>query len=311
MRIVFGSPYRRQRGYGGYNSYNRGGRGLRLVLGGIIALIAIASYFFMASENPVTGKKERVGAYTPEDEVAMGYAAAPEMVQQMGGAKPRGNAKQQLVEEVGLALLDAPYAQGNKSLRQILEEKQVPWKFAFTLLEDDQTVNAFALPGGPVFITEALFDRLENEAQLAGVLGHEIGHVIERHGLERLASAQMMQGIAAGVGVAADDGSGSGYNAAVLAQTFGQLLQLGYSREAELESDGFGLAGMVAAGYDPREMIRVMEILRDASGGGGSGPEFMQTHPHPESRIEGVEKFVREKLPDGVPVELTKGRALR
>lgn len=284
---------------------------MRLIIGAVIALIAIGSYYFATSENPVTGKQERVGAYTPEEEVAMGYAAAPEMVRQMGGAKPPSSPEQRLVEEIGLRLLDAPYARDGKSLRQILEENDVPWEFRFTLLEDDQTVNAFALPGGPVFITEALFDRLENEAQLAGVLGHEVGHVIERHGLERLASAQMMQGIAAGVGVAAEDGSGRGYNAAVLAQTFGQMLQLGYSREAELESDQFGLAGLVAAGFDPREMVRVMEILHDATGGRGGAPEFMQTHPHPESRIEGIQKFVQERFPNGVPAELSKGRALR
>ncbi len=308
MRLRFGSPQRSRSSFGGAR---RGGSGvMRLVIAAVIALIAFGSYYFATSENPVTGKKERVGNVTESQEVAMGYAAAPQMVQQMGGAVPPNSEKQRLVDDIGNRLLDAPYSEG-RSVRQILEANDVPWRFTFTLLDDDQTVNAFALPGGPVFITEALFDRLENEAQLAGVLGHEIGHVIERHGLERIASANMYQQLAGAVAVAAEDGSGRGYNAAMLAQTFGQMFQLGYSREAELESDQYGLASLVAAGWDPREMVRVMEILRDASGGGGGAPEFMQTHPHPESRIEAIRKFVQERFPDGVPDELSTGRALR
>ena len=283
---------------------------LRLLVGVGIALFALASYYFATDTNPVTGREERVAGVSPDQEVQMGYAAAPEMVRQMGGQAPPNSPEQRFLEEVGNRLLSAPYRDG-KSIAQIMEENQVPWRFSFTLIADDQTVNAFALPGGPVFMTRALLSRLENEAQVAGVLGHEIGHVIERHGLERIAKSNLQQQLAGAVAVAAEDGSGRGYNAAVLAQTFGSFLQLGYGREDELESDQIGLRSMVSAGYDPRQMIRVMEILRDATGGRGGGPEFMQTHPHPESRIEQINAFLRENFPNGVPAELGKGRVLR
>ena len=315
MRIVLGNPQSGRRGFGGFGRgpgqpRSRGSLLMRLVLGGGIALFALISFYCTTTTNPVTEREERVAGIPLEQEVAMGLAAAPEMVQQMGGAVPGDSPKQQLLQEVGSRLMNAPYREG-KSLAQILQEREVPWQFTFTLIDDEQTVNAFALPGGPVFMTEALFDRLENEAQVAGVLGHEIGHVIERHGLERIAKSTLQQQLVGAVAVAADDGSGRGYNAAMLAQTFGNLFQLGYSREDELESDQIGLRSMVSAGYDPGEMVRVMEILRDASGGRGGGPEFMQTHPHPESRIEAIRGFVAEHFPQGVPAELGKGQVLR
>ncbi len=113
---------------------------------------------------------------------------------------------------------------------------------------------------------------------------------------------------AVAVGAAGEDG---GYTAAQVAGMVNQMFQLKYGREDELESDDEGLKMMVSSGYDPREMVRVMEILQEASGGAGGGPEFMQTHPHPESRIEGIEKYIAERFPNGVPPELTKGQAFR
>lgn len=308
MRFTLGSPYGRRRGY-----RRSGGGKLRLIIAGVIALIALGSYFFSASENPITGEKQRIGNFSEADEVRMGYSAAPEIAEQMGGAVPSDSPGQRTVERVGAHLLAAELKDG-KSLQQLLDEKDVPWRFTFTLLEDDETVNAFALPGGPVFITEALYNRLENEAQLAGVLGHEIGHVIDRHGLQRLAKANLLQGLAGAAGVAAEDGSGRGIGAAAAAAAVGQILQLGYGREDELESDNLGLGIIVAAGYDPSEMIRVMEILRDASGsGGGSGgpPEFLQTHPHPESRIKAIREYVQSQFPDGIPGALDPGEPLK
>lgn len=308
MRLAFGSPYGHRRSFGGYRSY--GGRGLRLILGAVIAIIAVASYFFATSRNPVTGEEQRVASISEAQEVQMGYAAAPEMARQLGGALPVSSPKQQLLQQVGQRLLSAPFDEEGRNVRQLLEEEQVPWEFNFAVLEDDEMVNAFALPGGPVFITEALFDRLENEAQLAGIVGHEIGHVIHRHGLQRIAKNQLGAQLVTAVAVGASGEEGGGYSAAMIANLVNQMFQLRYGREDELESDDQGLKMMVSAGYDPREMVRVMEILSQAGGGRG-GPEFLQTHPHPESRIKAIEEFVDREFPDGVPEELSRGRALR
>jgi beta-barrel assembly-enhancing protease len=270
----------------------------RLILGAVIALIALGSYFFATQENPYTGEQERV-AISVEQEVALGLASKPLMIQQMGGAKEGSSPKAQFLSDIGKRLLD------EGGVTAALREKAIPWEFSFTLLENDDTVNAFALPGGPIFITEALFDRLENEAQVAGILGHEIGHVIERHSAERMAKDQLQQQLAGAVAVGTGDVS-----AGQLANYVGNFINMSYGRDQELESDSYALQFLVDAGYDPREMLNVMEILKQASGG-GSGPEFMQTHPLPQSRIDAIKAWIEERFPDGVSGNFSKGQDLR
>ena len=152
----------------------------RLVVAALIALFAVISYFGKTSVNPVTGEAQRV-AMTPEQEVAIGLKAAPEMAAQMGGLSQNPKARE-LVQRVGARLVQANAAKGT------------PYKFSFHVLADSRTVNAFALPGGPIFITEGLLRQLRTEGELAGVLGHEIGHVLARHSSERLAKQQLTQG---------------------------------------------------------------------------------------------------------------------
>jgi predicted Zn-dependent protease len=189
---------------------------------------------------------------------------------------------------------------GNR-LAGVLPEN--PYRFEFHLLRDPETVNAFALPGGQVFITMGLLKRLTTEAQLAGVLGHEIGHVIERHAAEQMATQDFYNSIVGATGVATGD-----RRAAAVAQYVTQLRQLKYSRGDELEADTWGLKLMAQIGFDPREMLKVMEILKSVSS--GSGSEMMSTHPLPESRIERIEAYLKETYPDGVPGDLKAGRGL-
>ncbi len=276
---------------------NRGGRrrrsgGGRLLIALVIAGVALGGYFLRSSINPVTGQKERV-ALTVEDEVAIGLQAAPEMAAQHGGLleDPEAQAR---VDRVGAAIVGA--------LPRVFPEGENPYPFEFHVLADPDTVNAFALPGGQVFITAALLNRLETEGQLAGVLAHEVGHVIERHSAERLAEMGLMQGLVGAVTVGAYDPERPGASAAAgaAAQVIAQLTTMKYGRDDELESDRYGVALTAAAGYDPRAMIRVMQILAESSGGGGQ-PEFMSTHPDPGNRIGRIEESIREKWPQGVP----------
>lgn len=257
----------------------------RLWIALVIAAVSIVSFLMTRSKNPITGQTQYV-AMTVQDEIALGLAAAPEMAAQHGGLHPDPEA-QALVDAVGERLLVQGLAM------------ETPYEFEFHLLADPQTVNAFALPGGQVFITAALYSQLETEGQLAGVLGHEIGHVIERHGAERLAKLQLTQGLVGAVGVAASE-EGRGAQAAAVAAAIGQLVNMSYGREDELECDRWGVKLMVSAGYDPRAQIRVMEILRDAGGGAGP-PEFFSTHPNPDNRIDRIERAIAEEFPNGVP----------
>lgn len=145
--------------------------------------------------------------------------------------------------------------------------------------------------GGQIFITEALFHLLKNEDQLAGVLGHEIGHVVGRHSNEQMANSRLWSGLAQGAGVLLSDGqTNTGHQ---IAQTVANMRVMKYGRDDELESDALGIRFMIEAGYNPEEMIGVMDILAKASKG-GSQPEFMSTHPAPENRAERIRELIAE-----------------
>jgi beta-barrel assembly-enhancing protease len=258
----------------------------RLVIAGIIALFAIINYFGSSSENPLTGEKQRV-AMTPEQEIALGYQSAPQMAAQMGGVSRNAQAVA-LVQRLGEELVRGSFA------------AKSPYKFSFHVLADPKTVNAFALPGGPVFITEGLLRQLKTEAELAGVLGHEIGHVIARHSSERLAKQQLTQGLLGALVVGSGD-----YSTAQIGQVVGNMINMSYGRDDELESDALGIRIMAEAGYDPRAMVRVMEVLAKASGGSRQ-PEFVSTHPAPENRSERIKAEIAKRFPNGVPGNLKK-----
>ena len=266
------SPYRNRR--------NSTGIGVRLLIAAAIALFSLFSFLSTRSTNPVTGETQYVDL-SPEQEIALGLQAAPEMAAQHGGLHPDQRA-QDLVDEVGQTIVASSAA------------ASTPYQFDFHLLADTQTVNAFALPGGQIFITAALLERLETEGQLAGVLGHEIGHVVARHGSEHLAKQKLTQGLigAAGVGV--------GYEGQQMAAVIGNMLNLQYGRSDELESDDLGVRFMADAGYDPTALIGVMRILAEASGGSRQ-PEFASTHPSPDNRVAKIQEAIAREFPSGVP----------
>lgn len=263
----------------------------RLLIAGLIALISIVSYISTRSTNELTGEKQHV-SMTVEQEIGMGLQAAPEMESRYGGesADEEGRAS---VTQVGRRLVEHSVAANSR------------YRFQFHLLADSSTINAFALPGGQVFITEGLFSRLKTEGQLAGVLGHEIGHVIERHSAQQLAKTQLTEGLTGAAVIASyDPNDPRSRETAAVAAAIGQLVTLRYSRHDELQADEWGVKLTAAAGYDPRAMVGVMEILEEASRGGQS-PEFFSTHPNPEHRLTLIKQLIARQFPDGVPDGLT------
>jgi predicted Zn-dependent protease len=147
-----------------------------------------------------------------------------------------------------------------------------------------------------VFITEGLYRRLETEGQLAGVLGHEVGHILSRHSNKQMARQGLFQGVAGAIGVLGGD-----MNSAQMGQMVSAVLSTRYGRDAELESDKWGVRMMAMAGYDPRAMEGVMKVLEEASGGAAGPPEFLSTHPKPANRVEYIRQVIAEVFPDGVP----------
>jgi predicted Zn-dependent protease len=259
---------------------------VRWLIALVVALFSLVTYCTSTSENPVTGEKQRV-ALKPEEEIALGVRSAPEMAARMGGLSTNAEARAR-VQRLGAQLVSQSFA------------AKSPYKFSFHVLADPKTINAFALPGGPIFITEGLLRQLRGEAELAGVLGHEIGHVIARHSSEQLAKAQLTQGL---IG-AAVIGSGD-YTAAQLGQVVGSMINMRYGRDDELESDALGIRIMAEAGYDPRAMARVMETLAKASSGSRQ-PEFFSTHPHPENRQARIREEIAKRFPQGIAPGLKK-----
>ncbi|MFZ1675823.1 MAG: M48 family metallopeptidase [Saprospiraceae bacterium] len=246
--------------------------GAGLIIGLLMAGFAVCKYYSTSQVNDVTGDTQHI-TITPDQEIAIGLESTPSMIEQYGGLHPDPEG-QKLVKEVGQRLI------ANSSA------KNTPYQYDFHLLADPETINAFALPGGQVFITAALFNKLENQDQLAGVLGHEIGHVVARHGAERIAQMELTQGLTGAAVIASGD-----YNTAQAAQMIANLVSMSYGRNQELKADNLGVRFMTETGYKPEEMIGVMKIL-EQSGSGQSQPEFLSTHPSPANRIEKIQEAI-------------------
>ncbi len=256
-----------------------GGCGGRLLIAAVVAIGSLITYFGSSQSNPITGETQYVDM-TVEQEISLGLQAAPEMAQQFGGLDA-SEADQALVDQVGRRVVQNSPA-GNS-----------PYQYEFHLLADTETINAFALPGGQIFITRALYDKLSTEGELAGVLGHEVGHVVGRHSAEHIAKARLTEGLTGAAVIASydpDNPSSIGY--AQLAAVIGQMINLRYGREDELESDFLGVCFINDAGYDPYELIGVMQVLAEASEG-NAPPEFFSTHPNPENRIQRIEAAIQ------------------
>ncbi len=278
MRINFGG--------GGGEGRALSGCGLRILIIIAIAGFAVFKFYTLPKEkNAFTGREQRLNL-DPNQEIQMGLASAPQMAQQFGGISRDSRASAE-VSRVGAKLVNDTDA----------DMTPYGMHFKFHLLADDRVVNAFALPGGQIFITEALFRLLKTEAELAGVLGHEIGHVVGRHSSEQIAKSNLTNGILTAIIIGAS-GDGAGMDSARIAQVVGQMINMRYGRADELEADRLAVLFLLQSGYEPEAMIRVMQVLRDA-GGGGRQPEFMSTHPNPENRIQVIKDEIKRLREEG------------
>ena len=222
--------------------------------------------------NPVTGKTE-LALVSESQEIAMGRQGAAEVTASIG-----------LVAD---AALQSYVAHIGQTLAARTERPQLPWEYHVV---EDAAVNAFAMPGGFIFVTRGLLTHLTNEAELASVLGHESGHVAARHSVQQI-SRQQLASIGLGLGsvlspVIAKYGQAAGAGLG--------MLFLKYSRDDETQADQLGFRYALADGYDTREMISVFEMLQrdEQLGGGGRLPEWQATHPDPGNRIKDVQGLV-------------------
>ncbi len=262
---------------------SRGRLSPTILIAVVMAGFALCKYYSNSSMNEITGENQHI-ALSPEEEIALGLQSAPQMADEMGGLSNNQEAAAR-VKQVGQQIVRKSTA------------SRTPYKYDFHLLADPRTINAFALPGGQIFITEGLLMRLTtdgqtlNEDMLAGVLGHEVGHVVARHSAEKIAQMELAQGLTGAVTMATYDPSNP--NTAYIAQSVANMIQLKYGRDQELESDNLGVRFMIEADYNPEYLIQVMEVLKQAAGNNRT-PEFQSTHPDPENRQAAIQEAIRE-----------------
>ncbi len=229
-----------------------------------LAAIPLVAILLGCSTNPATGKRQ-IALISESQAIAMGREADQQIVAQMG--LYQDDEAQAYVQRLGAAL-------AAKS-----ERPHLPWSFKVI---DDPVVNAFALPGGFIYVTRGIMTHLSSEAELVSVLGHEIGHVTARHGVNQMSKQQLL-GIGLGVGsVLSPEVAALGD----LASAGLGLLFLKYSRDDERQADDLGLRYSMRLGYDPREGPEVFTVLKRVgeAAGGGRIPGYLSTHPDPGER---------------------------
>jgi predicted Zn-dependent protease len=248
-------------------------------------LLAVVVALAGCAVNPATGERE-FSLVSEGQEIEMGRQADPEIAAQFG-----------VVDDAGLQA----YVSGiGMRIAEVGERPNLPWSFKVV---DDPIVNAFALPGGFIYVSRGILAHFDSEAELAGVLGHEVGHVTARHSASQMSRQQLQQIALVGGMIFSETVREYGQ----LASAGLQLMNLRYSRSDESEADMLGLRYIPRLGYDPEAMIGVFEMLASVSSGEGGGrvPEWQLTHPYPENREQAMRQLIQE---NNIP---TEGRVAR
>jgi predicted Zn-dependent protease len=249
-----------------------------------LALLATVACLASCAVNPVSGNRE-LALISETQEIEIGRQSAAGAEAQLGlVADP---ALQDYMQRIGSRLAAAS------------ERPDLPWTFRVV---DDPTPNAFAAPGGYIFFTRGLLALMRNEAELASVLGHEIGHVTARHSVTMMSRAQLAQiGLGLGSIISPTIGQFGDLAAGGL-----QVLFLSYSRDHERQADDLGYGYALAQDYDVRQMVKVFAVLQQSASLAGRSPvpNWMASHPNPAERIGRIEKRL-ETLPAASPPRRT------
>ncbi len=233
------------------------------LLGGVLTLSLSG-----CATNPATGQRQ-LSLIGETQEIALGRETAEGVAEEMG-LYPDDDL-QEYVQGLGF------------ELAQTSERPHLPWQFRVV---DDPTVNAFALPGGFIYVTRGILAHLNSEAELMGVLGHEIGHVTARHSVNQLSKAQLAS-IGLGIGMAM---SPELRRYGLLAEAGLSLLFLKFSRDDERQADDLGFRYTTRTGYSPEAMAEVFSVLSQVGQRDSDGrlPSWLATHPDPENRRQRV-----------------------
>lgn len=239
---------------------------LRMLIIGVVLCLSAG-----CETNPITGREELM--LIPQDQdLELGRKYAPEIEKQMGG-KIADDSLQNYIDSVG------------QKIARISHRSD--WEYHFAALKDD-SVNAFALPGGYIFVTKGMLEHLQTEAQLAAVLAHETVHVVARD-----TSSAMSNQIGMSLLLSAVTSEETSQGVLTAANLTSKIIGLRYSRKDEREADLGGLSYMVAAGYNPNGMVETMQMLQDQQK--SRTIAFLSSHPSPENRVGYLTQEVQMK----------------
>lgn len=243
----------------------------------LLWVLLISSLSCVAEIDPLSGKKTYTLLST-QQEVEIGQKVIPSAINENEGLYPEREV-QNYIRQLGYKVAS-------------VTPRKVNYQF---YLVNSADINAFALPGGPVFITRGILLKMDNESELIGVLAHELGHINARHHAKFLEKTYGMGILVSILGIALQ---GSEYSSAVisLAQVSAGLLQLKFSRDQENEADSLGVRFTYQAGYDPRGLLTMFEKFKSLSQ--GMSIEWLSTHPLPDTRIRNVQQMISKQYPD-------------
>lgn len=256
---------------------------LVMILGTILAVLALLAYlgareFSGKHEAADEGKPINPLTMSKTDEITLGLKAAPALIDQYKGVSTNPDQKA-LVMRVGSAIAGTEMV------------KAGGWKFQFQLLAEPDIIDAFALPGGQVFVTTGLLNRMHTEGEVAAVLAHQIAHVLNRDGMKKLAADAGAVG-----GLSGEEGMN-------LMAT--QLVGLRYTAEQEKSADALAVKLMGETGYSPNALLGFFKILGTAYYA-GSQVEYFTTHPNSATRVKDIQAAITAVYPDGVPDSMSK-----
>ncbi len=247
----------------------------------LVTIILLSTMLWGCATVPVSGRSQLL-LISEEQEKALGVKAYKEILSK---AKISQDPKVvSLVNRVG------------RRIAEVAGRRDYDWEFA--VIDNDKTVNAFALPGGKVAVYTGILPYTKNEAGLAFVLGHEVGHAIARHGGERISQQLLVQVGQEGLNIAIAKKSPAAIQS--INQAYGIATAVGvllpFSRTQEKEADRIGLVLMARAGYNPREAIKFFERMMALKDKAKALPEFLSTHPVDETRIRQLREYIPEAM---------------
>jgi predicted Zn-dependent protease len=253
----------------------------------VVAVIGVAG----CETNPYTGRSQLL-ITSVSQEVQMGEQAYDQIKRDPNMKLSQDPREIEPVKRVAARIIEAA-----KRSKYGEMAKQFQWDV--TVIKDDKTANAFALPGGKMAVYTGIFPVAKTEAGLAAVMGHEVVHALARHGAERMSQGQLTNAALQVAGAVLGAGGGN----PVLSQTTMAALGVGaqvgvllpFSRKHESEADYVGILMAADAGYDPRESIALWERMAQLSGGGGPA-EFLSTHPGHDTRIQQLKEWMPEAM---------------